>query len=131
MRSLNRNKSVIYYSLYKGETEQIDSNNLYTGVVVPSYEDPVSIRAVVSAARGTADLDLFGVNISYTKAVVVDDIDCPIDEHSRLWIDRSPTDANGVDVPHNYEVVQVAKSFNHITYAIREVDFAFSPIASA
>lgn len=131
MRCLNRNKSVIYYALYKGEEEAVDSNSLYTGVIIPTYENPVEIRAVVSAARGTTDIDLFGVNTPYTKSVIVDDTKCPIDEHSRLWVNCSPTDENGIDVPHNYEVVQVAKSFNHITYAIREVDFAFAPIASA
>ena len=130
MRSLTRNKEVIYYSLYKGEEEKVDSENLYTGVVVPSYEAPVSIWAVVSAARGTTDIDLFGVNTPYTKSVIVDSTDCPIDEHSILWIDRSPTDANGLPVAHNYEVVQVAKAINHITYAVRQVEYSEAEVIS-
>lgn len=118
MRNLCRNESTVYYALYDGETEAIDADGLYTGVIVPTYESPVAIRASVSAARGTADLDLFGVNVSYTKAVIVDDISCPIDEHTRLWIGVDTTE------PHNYEVVAVAKSLNHITYAVKQVKFA-------
>lgn len=118
MRNLCRNESTVYYALYDGETEAVDADGLYTGVIVPTYESPVAIRASVSAARGTADLDLFGVNVSYTKTVIVDDISCPIDEHTRLWIGVDTTE------PHNYEVVAVAKSLNHITYAVKQVKFA-------
>lgn len=130
MRNLNRNERTIYYALYRGDTENTDGN-LYTGEIVPSYDSPVAIKANVSAARGTADIDLFGVNISYNKTVIVDDMSCPINEHSRLWINTAPTDANGLDVPHNYEVVMVAKSLNHITYAVQQVDFSLPPTVSA
>jgi len=129
MRSLNRNEQTIYYALYTGDTEKTDAT-LYTGEIVPSYATPVAIRASVSAARGTSDIDLFGVNVSYNKTIIVDDLACPIDEHSRLWIGRTPTDAYGADVPHNYEVVMVAKSLNHITYAVQQVDFALPPVVS-
>lgn len=118
MRNLLRNESTIYYALYRTDEEAVDADGLYTGVIVPAYEAPVPIRASVSAARGTSDVDLFGVNISYSKTVIVDDMSCPIDEHSRLWIDAT------TDAPHNYEVVMVAKSLNHITYAVQQVDYS-------
>lgn len=120
MRSLARNKTPIYYALYNGDTEATDADGLYTGETTSSYSEPVEIRASVSAARGTSDIDLFGVNVSYSKTVIVDDMSCPIDEHSRLWIDRTPSDGT----PHNYEVVMVARSLNHITYAVQQVDFS-------
>ena len=123
MRILSRNKQTIYYALYSGETEEI-RDGLYTGEKVSIYALPVEIRASVSAARGTADIDLFGVNVSYTHTVIVDDMSCPINEHSRLWIGCAPVGEGGAAVPHNYEVVQVAKSLNHIAYAVRKVDFA-------
>lgn len=129
MRGLERNKSVIYYALYGGETEET-KDGLYTGVIVPTYAEPVAIRASVSAARGTSDVDLFGINTSYSKTVIVDDTNCTIDEHSRLWIGRKPTDDLGADVAHNYEVVMVAKSLNHITYAVKQVDFTAEAVVS-
>ena len=129
MRNLDRNKQTVFYALYRGETENT-SGNLYTGETVASYGNPVAIRASVSAARGTSDIDIFGVNVSYSRTVIVDNLACPIDEHSRLWIGRAPYDTNGLEVPHNYEVVQVAKSLNHIAYAVSQVDFSLPPLAS-
>ena len=72
----------------------------------------------------------YSASTSYSKTVIVDDTNCPIDEHSRLWIDRTPTDALGADIAHNYEVVMVAKSLNHITYAVKQVDFTAEAVVS-
>ena len=110
MRCLARNKTNVIYQLYLGETEKIDSDGLYTGEKVPNYSDPVTIRASVSAARGTADLDQFGINVPYTNTVIVDDVACPIAEDSRLEIGGEP-----------YAVLLVAKSLNHITYAVQRL----------
>ena len=126
MLSLAINQQTIYYALYTGTTEAVDSDGLYTGDWEESYAEPVAIEASVSAARGTSDIDLFGINESYTKTVIVDDTDCPINEASILWIDANPeTDE------HNYEVVRVAKSLNHITYAVQKVNVGPSPTVSA
>lgn len=118
MRNLRRNETTIYYSLYIGSSEQTDDSGLFTGGIVNTYSTPVALEASVSAARGTAEIDLFGVNTSYTNAVIVDDPDCPIDEHSILWVGIPTTE------PHNYEVVRVARSLNHVTYAVQQVDYA-------
>lgn len=123
MKSLNRNKETVYYALYSGSTEAT-RDGLYTGETVSAYETPVAIRASVSAARGVSDIDLFGVNVSYTKSIIVDDMTCPIDEHSRMWVGIAPTDENDEAVPHNYEVVQVARSLNHIAYAVKQVNYS-------
>lgn len=110
MRNLARNKTDVKYSLYTGETEQVDGNGYYTGEKVPTYADAVTIRASVSASRGVAELDQFGVGVPYTNTVIVDDLTCPIDEDSRLEIDGEP-----------YAVLLVAKSLNHITYAVQRL----------
>lgn len=110
MRNLERNKTDVKYQLYTGETEELDGDGLYTGEKVPTYGTPVTIRASVSAARGTADLDQFGINVPYTNTVIVDDMSCPIAEDSRLEINGNP-----------YAVLLVAKSLNHITYAVQRL----------
>ena len=111
MRNLERNKTTIKYVLYTGFTDEVDSNGLYTGTKIPTYTQPIEIKASVSASRGTTDLDLFGINVPYTHTVIVDDITCPIDENSILYINNKP-----------YAVLLVAKSLNHISYAIRELN---------
>lgn len=118
MRNLARNKIPVTYHLYVGNYEVVDDEGNYTGEKPPTYSDPVTIKASVSAARGTADLDMFGVNLSYTNTVIVDDMSCPIDEHSKLVINNEP-----------YAVVRVAKSLNHIAYAVMRVN-SNSPLSA-
>lgn len=121
MRMLRKNKRVIYYALLVSKTEVIDDYGNHTGAFYPVYSDPVELQINVSAARGNLELDEFGINTQYNKTIVTDDLNCPIDEESILWIDRVP-DSNGESgaVKHNYAVVSVAKSLNQITYALKE-----------
>ena len=124
MRSLVRNKQKIYYALQTSEAAIRDDYGNITGEYALAYATPVEYRINVSAARGTADLDEFGINLNYTKTMMTNDLSCPITETSRLWVGREPTiiqENTEVSVPHNYEVVAVARSLNSITYAIKEV----------
>lgn len=126
MRSLNRNKQRIYYSLYSSKTPILDEYGNQTGEYETTYATPVALDINVSAARGTSDVEQFGINLNYTKSMVTNDLTCPIDETSRLWVNKYPfvlDDNNNVVsiTPHNYAVVSVAKSINSITYAIKEV----------
>ena len=124
MRSLVRNKQKIYYATQLGETQIRDEYGNITGETELSYSEPAEYRINVSAARGTADAEQFGINLNYTKTMTTNDMNCPITETSRLWIGKEPTqivDEEEVDVPHNYVVVSVARSINSITYAIKEV----------
>jgi len=79
------------------------------------YGNPVEMAINVSAARGTSDVEQFGINAIYSKTMVTNDMSCPIAESTRLWVGIPTTE------PHNYVVTSVAKSINSITYAIKEV----------
>ena len=115
MRDLSRNKKTFYYALYLGNTEVIDEFGNKTGQYVPTYSDPTEYRANISPARGTADLEQFGINSNYTKVIVTSDMECPFTETTRLWI-GIPTSKS-----YNYVVTQRAESINSISFAIREV----------
>ena len=116
MRVLNRNKQKIYYKTYVGKTKILDEDGYYTGESEITYSDLIEAKMNVSASRGVASEEMFGVSLNYSKLLVTDDINCPMDEHSILWIDK-PTDQ-----PYNYVVVRKAKSLNSITYAVLEVN---------
>ena len=125
MRSLIRNKQKIYYALYDKKTDIVDEWGNKTGEYDVTYQEPVEYYINVSAARGTADLEMFGINATYTKTMTTNDMNCPIEETSVLWINREPTAIVGkviTAIPHNYVVVSVARSINSITFAIREVN---------
>lgn len=115
MKDLSRNKKTFYYALYMGKTEDIDEFGNRTGQYVPTYTSPMLYRANISPARGTADLEQFGINSNYTKVIVTSDMECPFTETTRLWIGIAPTES------YNYVVTQRAESINSISFAIREV----------
>ena len=85
MRCLNRNKQSIYYALYVRSEEQIDEYGNKTGSYNVIYGNPVELKANVSAARGTSDVEQFGINEIYNRTVAVDNVHCPIDEKSIIW----------------------------------------------
>lgn len=124
MRSLDRNKQKIYYSLYSSKTPILDEYGNQTGEYETTYATPVALDINVSAARGTSDVEQFGINLNYTKSMVTNDLNCPIDETTRLWVGKDAfetVEEVTTVTPHNYVVVSVAKSINSITYAIKEV----------
>lgn len=124
MRSLARNKQKIYYALYDKKTEIKDEYGNSTGEYEVTYKTPVEYHINVSAARGTSDVEQFGINTDYSKTMVTNDLSCPIDEYTALWIDKEAFETVGqvtTVTPHNYVVRMVARSINSITYAIKEV----------
>lgn len=124
MRSLIRNKQKIYYALFDSKTDVYDEYGNKTGEPNVKYQTPVEYHINVSAARGTADVEQFGINLNYTKTMVTNDLSCPIDESSVLWVGKEAFETVGgvtTTTPHNYVVASVARSINSVTYAIREV----------
>ena len=122
MRGLERNKQKFYYALYTGKAEIVDADGNRTGQFVEGYTDPVAISANISAARGMADMEQFGIEANYSRVICLYDMSCPIDTDSILWIDITPDeDGEAGAVKHNYAVVTVATSLNHKMIAVREV----------
>lgn len=116
MRTLKRNKTKVYYALYSASTPLYDEDGMETGEYTEGYGAQISAWMSVSANKGEASIEPFGTDLDYTKTVITDDMTCPIDESSHLWINKNPSG------PYNYSVVRVAKSLNHITYAVKEVN---------
>ena len=123
MRLCERNLKKIYYALYKEKTAIEDDDGNETGDYTLVYNNPVDMMANVSASRGVADVEMFGVGLNYTKVVLTADMNCPIDETSILWVDVTPdiSEQGTTETPYDYQVVKVAKSLNYIAYAIKEV----------
>ncbi len=118
MRCLERNKQTFYYSLYVGNTDMKDENGFYTGESAVEYSPPVEMKANISPASGSAELEWFGNDIAYDKVIVTCDMSCPIDENSVLYIDVNPEDEKA---KFDYVVKKVAKSLNSITIACAKV----------
>ena len=145
MRILARNKKSLWYSNVTGSTYATDSNGFKTGEKIITYGTPAEVKmsmAISSGAnnlgsQGMATVEPYGIATGYTHRAVTEDLNCPMDEESKVWYGRTPTETrnvqkvvNGetvtvqeiVQIPHNFVVVRKAESLNHLIYYLKEVD---------
>lgn len=115
MRTLRRNKRKLYYATFVEKEQILDSSGRRTGEYRSVYSDPVELMANYSQASGLAAEEVFGVGSNYSCTMTVEDKNCPIDENSIVWIDKSPNEK------YNFVVVRKAVSVNSIMYALQEV----------
>ena len=120
MKLMRRNLVPVYYCLYSKTVPLLDEEGYETGEYTVGYEKPVQIMCNVSPATGNAQSEMFGNLESYDKVLVTDDMDCPIDENTVLFVDRKPGFKQGKPT-YDYTVRRVAKSLNTISYAITKV----------
>ncbi len=114
MRDIKRNQQTVWYSL---RNVTVDTDEWGNTVDIKDYGKPLKMQLSVSANKGSISAQAFGTDLNYDREMSTHDMNCPIDEYTRLWLDgRAVTDT------HNYEVVAVSKSLNCIRYAIRRVD---------
>lgn len=121
MKIMERNKSSFFYLLYAGKEQATNEDGDETGEKKVIYADPVAMRANVSAATGYAQTEQFGNFITYDKVIVTDDMSCPIDENSVLFLDKEPEFDEKGNPLFDYRVKRVAKSLNSISIAVSKV----------
>lgn len=122
MKCMERNKTPFHYCLYEGEEIVIDKNGDETGETQILYSEPVLFRANISPVTGNTSVEQFGNSLQYDKVIVTDDTDCPINENSVLFMDKSPVfDKQGVPL-FDYIVKKVARSLNSVSIAVCKVE---------
>lgn len=121
MKILERNKTPFWYQLFdRTKTVEDEYGNEVGSAVV--YKDAVEMKGNISSATGSAQVEQFGNFAGYDKVIVVDDMSCPIEETTVLFIDKKPEyDAEGNPL-FDYVVKRVAKSLNVIAYAVKRVN---------
>lgn len=115
MRSLNKNKRLVYYALRTGEKVILDEYGNETGENEPTYGDVIALRCNVSSASGEDAVQAFGSFTNYSRILCVADVGCPLTEESIVWFGVDPHE------PYNYIVTRRADSKNGILYALQEV----------
>lgn len=121
MKCLERNKRPFYYCLYNGKGA-ITKDGYETGEYGVTYNAPVLIYGNISAAQGEAQVEQFGNSIDYDRVIIVEDMQCPIDENSVLFVDKAPEFDSLGNPKFDYIVKKVAKSLHSgISYAITKV----------
>ena len=136
MRTLQRNKSKLYYSLYKESEpayltdengdivyEEVDGEQIpvETGSNPPSYLEPVPFRGYIQFKGGDEEAMAFGVSVgSYTHLLIMRKDEIPIDETSLIFDHEPQGEITENDA--DYKVYRVAPSLNFVTYLLKSVD---------
>lgn len=121
MKCLRRNRVPFWYCSYIGKEEIIDDDGNSTGDYELQYDTPVKLWGNISPARGEAQMEIFGNDLSYDKTIVLDDPDCPITETTVLFVDKEPEfDGEGRPL-FDYIVKRAARSLNTVSYAVEKV----------
>ena len=123
-----------WYCLYDGSEDQYDEYGNLISEQDIRYKAAVQTEANVSAATGQAQTEMFGNLDSYDRVIVTDDLNCPIDEQTVLFLDKEPEypelpseepEEPEYDTAHpiyDYIVKRVAKSLNSVSIAVRKVN---------
>ena len=119
MRCANRNKQPFWYALYAETDEYLNDDGNQIGTY-PIYGKPVKAYGNISAAKGAVITRQFGDDDEYSRVIVLEDRDTPINEDAVIWIDATPElnedgslvfdDETGLyATPWNYTVSRVAR----------------------
>lgn len=122
MQNLARNASTVWFKVYQGQTEIIDSYGNKTGSFAPVYGDLQSAQLMVAPSKGDAAQEVFGTLLDYDRSMTTAETTCPIDEQTVLWLDGVSTDQ-----PYTHYVRKRAPWKNSVVYAVKQVEVANAP----
>lgn len=123
MRTLKKNKQIVYYALKtEKEAEESEGKIIVDGVEVSVdegdyriwYSIPEEFSANISFSSGdTQDVE-FGLDISGYDAIIVTDLKAlPITETSLIWFETEPPTAENDGSTADYSVIAVRHSLNY------------------
>lgn len=137
MRSLKKNQKKLFYATYDGQItlyernengeiiyDEIDGESFPREIGTKAgYNKPVYFSASVSSGKGSAQEEVFGTDVDFTRTISTTDLSLPIDELSLIWIDSKPKYlADGTVDPESadYKVAaKPAKGLNSLMIAIK------------
>lgn len=111
MRSLEKNKQLMTYSLPNGTAPIKDEWGNDTLEVETLYTAPVEYKANISSAVGEEVVNVFGNATDYSRVICVAEKNCPVAVEGALINFNSK----------QYRVAKVADSINGFLIAVREV----------
>lgn len=122
MKCLERNKTKFYYALFVESETLKDEYGNESGETRIKYSEPIFAKANISPAVGSSQVEQFGKDLKYDKVIVLDDVDCKIDENTVFFIDKPPQKDDDGNLIYDYIVKKISKSLNSVSIAISKVD---------
>lgn len=123
MRNAKINEKSLFVCNIEDEVAIVDSQGYKTGEKKIIYSQPIYFKASVSGARGNANVEAFGTDVSYDKTIVMSIKkleELGITENSVLFIDNKPS-YEGDDPLYDYSVSRIATSVNEAVIAVSKV----------
>lgn len=108
MRNLKKNQRKMYYALFDKMVQQVDENGDDTGDPVAHYSAPVMFEASLSSGKGSAQKEVFGADVDFTRSISTTNLGLPITETSLVWYETEPAllpDGSANPDSADYEVV--------------------------
>lgn len=118
MRDLKRNKQLIHFKNIIKTVEIIDENGNGTGSFQSIYGDMQELYINISASKGVVNANPFGAGLQYDK-ILLTSLNLDINEYSVFWIDETD-----LTKPHDYIISKIARSLNHIQYAVKRLNLS-------
>lgn len=90
MRNLKKNQRKMYYALFDKMVQQVDENGDETGDPAKHYTAPVKFKASLSSGNGSAQKEVFGTDVDFTRSISTTELNLPITETSLVWYETAP-----------------------------------------
>lgn len=121
VRAVKKNLRKMWYALYDSKKPILDEDGNPTFEYEEGYLEPVEFYGNLSAGTSDAQEQPFGASIQYDRIILLYDMQCPIDEHSRIWVKNNPYETFTFDPESaDYEVAATPlDSLNVLRIAIR------------
>lgn len=115
MRTLDKNKSTLWYVKETGTTDVVDDDGFKTGEKTSGYSTPSKIRIQLYPANGRVSEEIFGTDVSL-DAIGVSDLE--LDDTCLFFLDEPIL--NEYDNP-TYKIQNISKSLNSNNYGFRRL----------
>lgn len=114
MRTLNINKTTVWYVDYLGEVEVKDENGFYTGELEIQYTKPKKVKLNISAGSSKVKEEIFGVDNDIDLVCSSESI--KLSKGSLIFLDEP---VGNYDRTYDFKVSAIFKSLNHYTYGLK------------
>lgn len=124
MRNLERNKRNLVALNYVGLVNNTDTEGNLTGEKTIEYSSELIFKAHISSAKGTTQVENFGINADYDKTIILTKQEFDrlgLDENSVFFIDKLPQYDSNNNPLYDYRVKRIAKTLNEVAIALLKV----------
>lgn len=114
MRTLELNKTQLWYVNPLPPTENVDADGFLTGEMIVQYTLPQPIKINIYPSNGAIMNQIFGEDVNYDKIAISNEID--LNEDALLFLTRP--DGN-YDKVYDFKIASKVVSINTINYGLR------------